>query len=69
MRSSKDCNEDDMVSDTAIGDVGGCDLFLCKEVSWEEVVEVLKNLGKGKAPCLDGILNEMAMYGSGRLWK
>ena len=40
---------------------------MCNEVSWEDVVEVLKCLRRGKAPGLGGILNEMVMYGGGRL--
>ena len=40
---------------------------MCEEVSWEEVVEVLNCLRRGKAPGPDGILNEMVMYGGGRL--
>ena len=40
---------------------------MCKEVSWEEVVEVLKCLRRGKVPGPDGILNEMVMHGGGRL--
>ena len=47
--------------------MGGCELGMCKEVSWEEVVEVLKCLKRGKAPSLDGILNEMVIYGGGKL--
>ena len=65
-RSSEDCSEDDVVPGTAMGDVGEWELGMCKEVSWEEV-EVLKCLGRGKAPGPDGILNEMVMYGGGRL--
>ena len=53
---------DDVVPDTAMGNVGGCVLGMCKEVSWEEVVEVLKCLRRGKTPGHDGILNEMVMY-------
>ena len=49
-------DEDDVVPDTA---VGGCKLGMCKEESWEEVVEVLKCLRRGEAPGPDGILNEM----------
>ena len=49
-RSSKDCSEDDIVPDTVMGDVGGCELSMCKEVSWEEMVQVLKCLWRGKAP-------------------
>ena len=40
-RRSKDRSEDDVVPDTEMGDVGGCELNMCKEVSWKEVVEVL----------------------------
>ena len=35
-----------------MGDVGGCDLAMCDEVSWEEVVEVMKCLKRGKASSL-----------------
>ena len=58
MRSS----EDDVPPDTEMGDPGGCELGMCKEVSWEEVVEVLKCLRRGKAPGPDGILNEIVIY-------
>ena len=58
-RSSEDCSEDDVVPDTEIGDVGGSELGICKEVCWEEVVESLKCLRRKKAPGPDGILNEM----------
>ena len=34
-------SEDDVVPNTEIRDVGGCELGMCDEVSWEEVVEVL----------------------------
>ena len=50
-----------------MGDVGGYEFGICKEVSWEEVVEVLKCLWRGNAPGPDGILYEMVMYGGGRL--
>ena len=30
-------------------DVGGHELDMCEEVSWEEVVEIMKNLKKRKA--------------------
>ena len=66
-RRSKDCSEDDVVSDTEMGNVGGCELGMCKKVSWEEVEEFLKCLRRGKVPGPDGILNEMVMYGGGRL--
>ena len=36
---------------------------MCKEVSWEKVVEVIKCLKRGKAAGPDGIMNEMLMYG------
>ena len=45
-------SEDDVVPDTAMGDVGGCELGMCKEVRCEEVVEVLKCLRRGKVPGL-----------------
>ena len=66
-RRSRDCSEDDVVLDTAIGDVGGCGLGMCKEVCWEEVVEVLKCLRRGKPPGHYQTLIEMVMYGGGRL--
>ena len=47
-KSSKDCSEDHVVPDTEMGDMGGCELGMCKEVSWEEVVEVLKCLREGR---------------------
>ena len=50
LERSEGCSEDDLVPDTEMGDVGGCELDMCKEVSWEEVVEVLKYLRSGKAP-------------------
>ena len=40
-RRSTDGSEDDVVPDTEMGDVGGYELDMCKEVSWKEVVEVL----------------------------
>ena len=42
---------------------------MCNEVSWENVVEVLKCLRRGKAPGPDRILNEMVTYGGGKLVK
>ena len=47
-RSSKVCSED-VGPDT---EMGGCELGRCKEVSWEEVVEVLMCLRRGEAPGL-----------------
>ena len=40
---------------------------MCKEISWEEVVEVLKCLRREKAPGIYGILNETVLYGGRRL--
>ena len=37
-------------------DVGGHELDMCEEVSWEEVVEVMKCLKRGKAAGPDGIM-------------
>ena len=56
-------SEDNVVSDTVMEDVGGCELGMCGEVSWEQVVDVLKHLKRGKAPGSGGILNEMVIYG------
>ena len=47
-----------------MGYVGGCELGMRKEVSWKEVVEVLKCLRRGEAPGPERILNEMVMFGS-----
>ncbi len=63
--SSEDCSKDNVVPDTAMGDVGGYEFGMCKEVSWEVVV--LKCLRRGKAPGPDGIINEIVLYGGGRL--
>ena len=48
-------------------EVGGHELIMCEEVSWEEVVEVMKCLKRGKAASPDGSMHEMLMYGDGRL--
>ena len=40
---------------------------MCKEVIWEEVVEILKCLKRWKTPGPDEILNEKVMYGGGKL--
>ena len=66
-RSSEGYSEDDVTPDTEMEDVGGCELGMCNEVSWEEVVEVLKCLRRKKAPGPDRILNELVMYCGGRL--
>ena len=42
-----------------IGDVGGHELVMCEEISWEEVVQVMKYLKRGKAAGPDGIMNKM----------
>ena len=49
-----------------MGDVGGHELVMCEEVNWEEMVEVINCLKRGKAADPDGIMNEMLMYGGGR---
>ena len=46
--------EDIVEPDTEMGDVGGCELGMCGEVSSEQVVDVLKCLKRGKAPGPDG---------------
>ena len=48
-------------------DVGGHGLGMYEEVSWEEVVEVMRCLKRGIAAGPDRIVNEMLMYGGGRL--
>ena len=47
---SEYCSEDDVVPDTVMRDMGGCELGMFNEVSWKEVVVVLKCLRKGQAP-------------------
>ena len=59
--------EDATETESEIEDVGGHELNMCEEVSWEEVVEVMKCMKRGKAAGPDGIMNEMLMYGKGRL--
>ena len=54
-------------TEAEMGDVGGHELVMCGEVSWEEVVEIMKYLKRGIAAGPDGILNEMLMCGGGRL--
>ena len=49
-RRSKDDSEDDVVPDTEMGDVGGCELGMCKEVSWKEVVEGVLEDREGSWP-------------------
>ncbi len=50
-------------TEAEMGDVGGHELVMCEEVSWEEVVEVMKCLKRGKAAVPDGIMNEMLCMG------
>ena len=52
-------------TEAEMGDVDGHELV--EEVSWEEGVEVMKCLKRGKATGPDGIMNKMLMYGGGRL--
>ena len=40
---------------------------LCEELQWDEVVNTLKCVKRGKSLGPDGILNEMLMYGGGRM--
>ena len=56
-------------TEAEMGDVGGHELVMCKEVSWEKVVEVIKCLKRGKAVGPDGIMNEMLMYGVDSWWR
>ena len=42
-------------------------MVICEEVSWKEVMEVMKCLKRGKAAGPDGIMNKMLMYGGGWL--
>ena len=52
-----------------VEDLDGHELDMWEEVSWEEVVEVMKCLKIGKVAGFDGIIKEMLMYGGGRLVK
>ena len=56
---------DDVVPDTEMEDMGGCELGMCKEISRKEMFEVRRV----KAPDPDGALIKMVMYGGGRLMK
>ena len=40
---------------------------MCVQIRWGEVVDILKNLKRGKAPGPGGVLNQMMIYGGGRL--
>ena len=39
------------------------DLDMCEKVTWQQVLDVVRCLRRGKAPGPDGILNEMMVYG------
>ena len=56
-------------AEAVMEDVGGHELEMCEEVSWEEVVEVIKCLKRGKAAGTDGIMNEVLMLGLDGWWK
>ena len=48
---------------------GGHELDMCEKVSWEEVVEVMKCLKRGKAAGPGEIMSEMLMYGGDVWWE
>ena len=50
-----------------MGDAGGHELVMCEEVSWEEVVKVMKCLKRGKPVGPAGIRNVVLIYGGGQL--
>ena len=54
-------------TEAEMGDMGEHELVMCEELSWEEVVEVMKCLKGGKTAGPDGIMKEILMYGDGRL--
>ena len=45
----------------------GQELVMCDEVSWEEVVAVMKYLKRGKAVGPNRIMNKILMHGCGQL--
>ena len=49
-------------AEAGMGDVDGNESGMCEEVSWEEVVEVMKCLKRGKAAGPDKIIKEMLIY-------
>ena len=53
-------------AEAKMGNVGGHELDMCEEVSWEEVVEVKKYLKRGMAAVPDRVMNRMLMYEGGR---
>ena len=56
-------------TEAEMGDVGGHELVMCEEVSWEEVVAVMKCLKRGKTASPDGIMNKMLMLGVDGWWR
>ena len=44
-------------TEAEMGDMSGHESVMCKEISWEEVVEVTKCLKRGKAAGPDGIMS------------
>ena len=48
--------------------MGGHELVLCEEVGWEEVLEAMKCLKRGKVAGRDGIMNEILFYGVDSWW-
>ena len=45
----------------------GIGLDMCEMVTWQQVLDVVRCLRRGKSPGPDGILNEMMVYGGFRL--
>ena len=45
----------------------GIALDMCEMVTWQQVLDVVRCLRRGKSPGPDGILNEMMVYGGFRL--
>ena len=52
-------------TEAEMGDVGGHELVMHEEVSWKEVVEVMKYSKKGKEAGPDEIMNVILMHGDG----
>ena len=56
-------------TEAEMGDVGGHESVMCEEVSWKEMVEVMKCLKRRKAAGPDRIMNEKLMYGCVCWWR
>ena len=60
--AKKTGKNDTIAPNIELGDVGSCEFGMCEEVSWEEVVEVIKYLKYGKALSPDGIKCDVHLW-------